>query len=235
MGDAVEVEAGVEVAMAILATVAVCQLMPARCITLNHRRHTAMGAVACLMITHMALRTLLDPHNINTGKGTDRVVPGHTHLRPHTAGTLLTRMAVGETHRGRCLARIIGVDITPEPRAEADMVGEAGDIVVVAVLGVVMAMGTVEDLTTLRHIRAATILMSMMAAIAQAAVARRGGAVEVEVTELWLPSGLWHVDFYAYYTLSCIICCYLCASGFMHCTIKYSRRHYRIPSFESST
>jgi hypothetical protein len=104
-------------------------------------------------------------------------------------------MVVAEAHRGQCLALIIVADITLDPRAEvvtvgvaAAAVGEEGeDTMLAVVVGVAMAMvmeiTEEEDSEMPRRIRAATILVSMMVATAQAAVDRREGAVEVEVTE----------------------------------------------------
>jgi len=195
----------VEVAMEITIMVALRQPLRLRCTTVN-RHHIVMGAVASLVITRTVHRTLLGHHHhINTGKGTD---PGHTHHRPRIAGTL-TRMAVGETHHG--LVRTVGADITLGPRAEADTVEVVGDIVVAAAVGVVMVMEAAEEgLTTLRYIRAATILASTIADIVQAVEAHREDAVEVEVTELWLPIRLGgHGHFYSYYFLELFVFVYV--------------------------
>lgn len=167
--------------MATTIMVAMRQPLRLRCTTVN-RHHIVMGAVA-LVITHtVLLRTLLGHHNnINTGKGTD---PGPTHRRPRIAGTL-TRMAVGETHHGRCLVRTVGAGITLGPRAEGDMVEVVGgDIIVVAVMGVVVMEAAEEGLAAPLYIRAATILVSTMADIAQAVEAHREDAVAVEATKV---------------------------------------------------
>jgi len=107
-------------------------------------------------------------------------------------------MAVGETHHGRRLVRTVGADISLGPRAEADTVEVVvEDIVVVPAAGVVMVMEAVEEgLATLRYIRAATILVSTMADIAQAVEAHREDAVEAGVTEaeVWFGQG----HFYSY-------------------------------------
>jgi hypothetical protein len=191
----VEVEAVVEVAMAITITVAMRQPLRPRCTTVN-RHHIVMGVVATLVITRtVLLHTLLGHHHhINTGKVTD---PGHTPRRPRTAG-MLTRMAVGETHHG--LVRTVGADITLGPRAEADTVEVAGEgIVVAAVVGAVMVMEAAGvGLATLRHIRVATILASTIADIPQAVEAHREDAVEVEVTRVVLTIRLEHGHFYSY-------------------------------------
>lgn len=175
----------VEVAMAITITVALRRPSRPRCTTVN-RRHIVMGVVATLVITRTVLlpRTLLGHRNkiINTGKGT--ADPARTHHRPRTVETL-TRMAVGETHHGRCLVRTIGADINLGRRAEADTVEVVEDTIVAAVVGVVMVMGTAEEgLTTPRHIRAGTTLASTIVDIAQVVEAHREDAVEVEDTEL---------------------------------------------------
>ena len=180
----VEVEAVVEVAMAIMITVALRQPLRLRCTTIN-RHHIVTGAVAALMITRTVLpRTLLGHrNNINTGKE-GMADPAHTHHSPRTVETL-TRMAVGETHHGRCLVRTVGADINLGPRVEVDTVEVVGDTIMVAVAGVVMVMEAVEEgLTTLRHIRAGTILAPTMVDIAQAAEVHREDAVEAEAIEL---------------------------------------------------
>lgn len=206
--DLVEVGAEVEAATITTIMVAMRRSTQALCTMSNHRHHIATGAVDILMTTNMGLlRTPLGHrhHHINTGRDTDRAVPGRTHRNPRTAAeTLLTQIVVAETCRGQCLARIIGADITLDPRAEAVTVGVAAVAAAVAaaeeeeeegtmlavVVGVVMVMVVMEiteeeeDSEMPRHIRAATILVSMMVATAQTAVARHEGAVEVEVTEL---------------------------------------------------
>jgi len=203
VGDGlVEVGAEVEVATIITIMVAMRQSTQARCTMSNRRHHIATGAVDFLMTTNMDLpRTPLGHrhHLINTGRDTDRAVPGRTHRNPRTAETLLTQMVAAETHRGQCLARIIGADITLDPRVEAVTVGVAAaaaeeeeeeeeDTMLAAVVGVVMVMvmettEEEEDSEMPRRTRAATILVYMMVATAQAAVDRHEGAVEVEVTE----------------------------------------------------
>jgi hypothetical protein len=110
-------------------------------------------------------------------------------------------MVVGETHRGRCLVRIVGAgaDITLGLRTEEVTVGavvvDITEAVVAAVVVVVVVVVVVdmdmeiaeepqEGSTTPHHIRAGTILISMTAAAtAQAVVARHEGAVGVEATE----------------------------------------------------
>lgn len=231
VGDGlVEVGAEVEVATIITIMVAMRQSTQARCTRSNRRHHIATGAVDFLMTTNMDLpRTPLGHrhHLINTGRDTDRVVPGRTHRNPRTAETLLTQMVAAETHRERCLARIIGADITLDPRVEAVTVGVAAaaaaaaeeeeDTMLVVVVGVVMVMvmeitEEEEDSEMPRRTRAATILVSMMVATAQAAVDRHEGAVEVEVTESFAnvrtgerPLLLLSLSF------SLIICCFLYA------------------------
>lgn len=212
-----EVEAVVEVAMAITITVAMRQPMRLRCTTVNRHRIVMVVVAPLVIIRTVLLHTLLGRrHHINTGKGTD---PGHTPRSPRTAGTL-TRMAVGETHHG--LVRTVGADITLGPRAEADTVEVAGEDIVVAVVGVVMVMEAAgEGLTTLRHIRAAaTILVSTIADIRQAVEAHREGVVEVEVTELWLKIRLGHGHFYSYSFLPLLTCLCLCGPGFIRCAIR---------------
>lgn len=203
VGDGLaEVGVEVEVATIITIMVAMRQSTQARCTMSNHRHHIATGAVDILMTTNMDLpRTPLGHRHrhINTGRDTDRAVRGPTHRNPRTAAeTLLTRIVVAETHRAQCLARIIGADITLDPRAEAVTVGVAAvaeeeeeDTMLAVVVGVVMVMVVMEiteeqeeDSEMPRRIRAATILVSTMVATAQTAVARHEGAVEVEVTEL---------------------------------------------------
>ena len=215
VGDGlVEVGAEGEVAIIITIMVAMHQSTQARCTMSNHRHHIATGADDTLMTTNMDLpRTPLGHrhHRINTGRDTDQVDPGRTHRNQRTAETLLTQTVVAETHRGRCLVRITGADITLDRRAEAVTVGAAavaaevgtmlaaaaaavvgeGDtmLAVAAIVGVVMVMAAMEttqeeDSEMPRRIRAATILVSMMVATAQAAVARHEGAVGVEVTDL---------------------------------------------------
>ena len=204
-----EVGAEVEAATIITIMVAMRQSTQARCTMSNRRHHIATGAVDFLTTTNMDLpRTPLGHrhHHINIGRDTDRAVPGRTHRNPRTAETRLTQMAAAETHRGQCLARIIGADITLDPRAEAVTVGvvvvaaaaaaekeeeeEEEDTMLVVVVGVDMVIvmeiaeeEEEEDSEMPRRIRAATILVCMMVAIAQAAVDRHEGAVEVEVTE----------------------------------------------------
>ena len=183
----VEVEAVVEVAMAITITVALRQPLRLRCTTIN-RHLIVTGAVAALTITRTDLlpRTLLGHlNNINIGKG--MADPAHTHHSPRTVETL-TRMAVGETHHGRCLVRTVGADINLGPRVEVDTVEVVGDTIMVAVAGVVMVTEAAEEgLTTLRHIRARTLPASTMVDIAQAVEALREDAVEAEATELCSP------------------------------------------------
>ena len=175
----------VEVAMPITITVALHRPSRPRCTTVS-RRHIVMGVVATLVITRTVLlpRTLLGRRNniINTGKeGT--ADPARTHLRPRTVETL-TRMAVGETHHGRCLVSTIGADINLGRRAEADTV-EVVEDTIVAVVGVVMVMGTAEEgLTTPRYIRAGTTLAPTIVDIAQVVEAHREDVVEVEDTEV---------------------------------------------------
>lgn len=188
VGDGLtEVGAVVEVVIitiTITVTVAMRQLMRVRCTTFN-RHHIVMGGVATPMITRtVLLHTLLGRrHHINTGKGTH---PGHTRRRPLIAGTL-TRMAVGESHHGRCLVRTVGADTTLDPRAEADTV-EAIEEDIIAVVAVVIVMEIAEvALAMLHHIRAATILAPTTEDIAQGAEAHREDAVEDEATELWSP------------------------------------------------
>jgi len=179
----VEVEAAAEVGMAITITVALRQPLRLRCTTIN-RHHIVTGAVAALMITRTVLpRTLLGHrNNINTGKG--MADTAHTHHRPRTVETL-TRMAVGVTHHGQCLVRTVGADINLGPRVEVDTVEVVGDTIIMAAAAeVVMVMEAAEDITTLRHIRAGTILASTMVVITQAAEAHREDAVEAEATEL---------------------------------------------------
>ncbi len=146
-----------------------------------------MGGVATLMITRtVLLHTLGHPHLINTGKDTDL---GHIHHRPRTVAGTLTRMAVGESHPGRCLVLTIGADITLDPRAEVDTVeARGGDIIAVVEVVEAMVMETAEEgLLMLQHIRAATIPTSTMEDIVQGAEAHHEDAVEVEeATELWL-------------------------------------------------
>ena len=216
VGDGlVEVGAEGEVAIIITIMVAMHQSTQARCTMSNHRHHIATGADDTQMTTNMDLpRTPLGHrhHRINTGRDTDQADPGRTHRNQRTAETLLTQTVVAETHRGRCLVRITGADITLDRRAEAVTVGAAavaaevgtvlaaaaaaavvgeGDtmLAVAAIVGVVMVMAAMEttqeeDSEMPRRIRAATILVSMMVATAQAAVARHEGAVGVEVTDL---------------------------------------------------
>jgi len=204
--DLVEVGAEVEAATITTIMVAMPRSTQARCTMSNHRHHIATGAVDILMTTNMGLpRTPLGHrhHHINTGRDTDRAVPGRTHRNPRTAAeTLLTQIVVAETCRGQCLVRIIGADITLDPRAEAVTVGvavaapapeeeEEGTMLAV-VVGAVMVMVAMEiteeeeeEVSEMpRRIRGGTILVSMMVATAQTAVARHEGAVEVEVTEL---------------------------------------------------
>jgi len=188
-GITVEVVAGVEVAITVTTTtLSMRQPLRVQCNTvIIHRHHTTMGGVVALMITPTALPHTLPvhPHNINTGRGTDRAVPGHTHRRPpRTAGAPLTRRtAVGETHRDPI---IIGADITLGPRAEAeaDTVEVAADTMAGPVAGVEMIMETAaeEDLEIV-CLRTATIPAPTMAATALAAVARCEDVVGAEVTE----------------------------------------------------
>jgi hypothetical protein len=229
-GDApVVVEVEVEVAMGITTiTVAMRRLLPPQCTMVIHRHHIAMGAAASPMTTHMDLpRILLDHHhhhnnnNINTGRGTDRVVPGHIHRRPATVGTRLTRMGVGDPHRGGC--RMVGADITLGPRPEADTVEVVGeDMAAAAVAAVAVAVvvrwvmvmeiaeeaaeetaeETAEGSTTLPHIQEAIIQICTMAATAQVVVVRREDAVGAEVTEFWMYLGFGHGYIYATLTLS---------------------------------
>jgi hypothetical protein len=187
----VGVETEAEVAIITTITVAMYQPSRRRC-TVNRRMAT--GAVDFLTITCMDLRRtpLGRLRHTNTGRDTDRAVLVHTHRSPRTVETL-TQMVVGESHRGRCLARIVEADITLDRRAEAVTVGveaeaEVEDIMAAVVVGVgvvvvvgIMVMETAEEGSAMpHHIRTAT--MSTMAATAQAAVARLEGAVEVEVT-----------------------------------------------------
>ena len=243
-GGLVEVGAEGEVATIITIMVAMHQSTQARCTMSNPRHHIATGADDILMTINMDLpRTPLGHrhHHINTGRDTDQADPGRTHRNQHTAEARLTQMVVAETHRGRCLVRITGADITLDPRAEAvtvgavavaevevevgeavtmpaaaaavaeavtmlaaaAVVGEGGTMLAVAavlgegdtmlaaaaVLGVVMVMAATEatqeeDSEMPHRIRAATTLVSMMVATAQAAVVRHEGAVGVEVTDL---------------------------------------------------
>jgi hypothetical protein len=217
-GDApVVAEAEVEVAMGITTiTVVMRRLLQPRCTMVIHRHHIAMGAAASPMTTRMDLpRILLDHHHrhhhTNTGgRGTDRVVPGHIHRRPATVGTRLTRMGVGETHRGGC--RMVGADITLGPRTEADTVEVVGEdmaaaaVAVAVVLRWVMVMETAEETaegsTMLPHIQEAIIQICTMAATAQVVVVRREDAVEAEVTEFWQYLGFGHGYIYATLTLS---------------------------------
>lgn len=214
----VEVETEAEVAIIITITVAMHQPSRHRCTTVNHRHRIATGAVDFLMITCMDLRRTPLGHlqHTNTGRDTDRAALVHTHRSPRTVETLLTQMVVGETHRGRCLARMVEADITLDRRAEAVTVGVAvvvdimaavmAGVGVVVVVGGVMVMETAEEgWATLHHIRTAT--MSTMAATAQAAVARLEGAVEVEVTDFWLSFGTRSRPLLRLLSFSFIPCC----------------------------
>lgn len=233
-----EVETEAEVAIVITITVAMHQPSRRRCTTVNHRHRIATGAVDFLMIIRMDRhRTPLGRlQHTNTGRDTDRAVLVHTHRSPRTAETLLTQMVVGETHRGRWLARMVEADITLDRRAEAVTVGvevEVEDImaaaaavgVEVVVVGVMVMETAEEGSATPHHIRTTT--MSMTVATAQAAVARLEGAVGVEVSNFWLSFGLGHGHYYVYsrFSYSLLFIC-LHSSGFVFTSQSDIRKRY---------
>jgi hypothetical protein len=181
------VEAQVEAAITVITTtIAIRQPMQASHTTANRCHRTATGAGAAFMIIHpLTLRTRLAHRHNNMAGVMVRVAPEHTRRIPRTTATL-TRMAVGDTNRGRPRARTAGVDITPDPQAEVGTMDTgAGDIMVVAAEGVAdTAMDMAVGSAALRLIRVAIVLAPTMVATAQAAVPHCEGVVEAEVIRI---------------------------------------------------